>query len=205
MSVFRWFRRRRREPEIVSTRFALGTTPTPAALAAFEADAARGDVVAMANLGVAMLAAGDRQRALHWLNTAWQAGNVGAGYNLGLLHSQAGDTNLAQVVWERAAVAGDPDAMLGLVKQALEREDPAGVDRWVPPILAQDEAFPITALGVALHDHGRLDRAVAAFRRAEELGDGHAMEYRARILEAQGAHAEASALRARAATAERMH
>ncbi|MFF4268171.1 hypothetical protein ACFY7Y_31165 [Streptomyces virginiae] len=40
--------------------------------------------------------------------------------------------------------------------------------------------------------------------RAEELGDGYAMEYRAQILHVRGRHEEADALRARAARAERM-
>ncbi|MFJ2953515.1 hypothetical protein [Streptomyces sp. NPDC087270] len=53
-------------------------------------------------------------------------------------------------------------------------------------------------------DRGDLERAVQAFVRAEELGDGYAMEYRARILAARGRHEEADALRARAAAAERM-
>ncbi|MBT2471810.1 hypothetical protein J7E97_29080 [Streptomyces sp. ISL-66] len=101
-----------------------------------------------------------------------------AGYNLGMLHIVAGDANRAQVVWEKAAALGDPDAMLGLVKQALDRGDVVGVERWAPVILAQDEAFPITALGVAFRDCGDLARAMPAFLRAEELGDGHAMEYR---------------------------
>ncbi|MFD9407213.1 hypothetical protein ACFWBN_09390 [Streptomyces sp. NPDC059989] len=68
----------------------------------------------------------------------------------------------------------------------------------------QDEAFPITALGVAFRGCGDLERAMQVFLRAEELGDGYAMEYRARILAGWGRHEEADALRARAATAERM-
>ncbi|MFJ7250298.1 hypothetical protein ACIQWA_37450 [Kitasatospora sp. NPDC098652] len=127
-----------------------------------------------------------------------------AGFNLGMQHEASGDANRAQVIWEKAAALGDPDAMLGLVKQALARGDAAGVERWAPVILAQDEAFPITALGVAFRDRGDLARAVQAFLRAEELGDGYAMEYRVRILAAQGQPEEAAALRARAATAERM-
>ncbi|MFI6492288.1 hypothetical protein [Streptomyces sp. NPDC050564] len=158
----------------------------------------------MANLGAALYVEGDRTGALHWWNRAWEAGNVTAGFNLGTLHAQAGDTNRAQVVWERAAAQGDPDAMLGLVKQALERGDLATVERWSSVIKAQQEAFPITALGVALRDHGREAEAVSAFVRAEELGDAYAMEYRARILDARGAHQKAAGLRARAATAERM-
>ncbi|MET8630889.1 tetratricopeptide repeat protein [Kitasatospora sp. NPDC004669] len=178
--------------------------PPDEELAELTAGAELGDDVAMGNLAVALHLRGDRAGALHWWGKAWAAGNVVAGYNLGMLHTAAGDANRAQVVWEKAAALGDPDAMLGLVKQALDRGDAAGVERWAPVILAQDEAFPITALGVALRDHGDLARAMRAFLRAEELGDGYAMEYRARILAARGQHEEADALRARAARAERM-
>ncbi|MFF2998772.1 hypothetical protein ACFVTC_30100 [Streptomyces sp. NPDC057950] len=158
----------------------------------------------MGNLAAALHMKGDGDGALHWWGRAWAAGNVVAGFNVGMLHAVAGDANRAQVMWEKAAALGDPDAMLGLVKQALERGDTAGAERWAPVILAQDEAFPITALGAAFRDRGDLQRAVRVFPRAEELGDGYAMEYRARILAAWGRHEEADALRARAATAERM-
>lgn len=141
---------------------------------------------------------------MHWWSRAWAAGNVVAGYNLGVLHTAAGDANRAQVIWEKAAALGDPDAMLGLVQQALDRGDGAGVERWAPAILAQGEAFPITALGVAFRDRGDLERAVEAFVRAEDLGDGYAMESRARILDGRGQHEAADRLRARAATAERI-
>ncbi|WP_265736699.1 hypothetical protein [Peterkaempfera griseoplana] len=40
--------------------------------------------------------------------------------------------NRAPVVWEKAAALGDPDAMLGLVRQALDRGDGAGVERRAP-------------------------------------------------------------------------
>jgi hypothetical protein len=119
-------------------------------------------------------------------------------------YGMAGDAERARVVWEQAAELGDPDAMLGLVRQAFGRGDAAGAERWVPAILVQDEAYPITALGVAFRDRGDLEQAERAFLRAEELGDGYAMEYRARILAARGRRGEAAALRARAETAERM-
>ncbi|MEV7525178.1 hypothetical protein [Streptomyces sp. NPDC091371] len=185
----RWFRRR---------------SELDKELAELTAAAELGDDVAMANLAAALYRKGDTAGALRWGERAWAAGNVVAGFNLGMVHSVAGDANRAQVVWEQAAALGDPDAMLGLAKQALERGDAAGVERWAPLILAQDEAFPITALGVAFRDHGDADRAIRTFLRAEELGDGYAMEYRARILAARGQHEVAEALRARAATAKRM-
>lgn len=185
----RWFRRRSEADE---------------ELAELMAAAELGDDVAMGNLAAGLHAKGDRDGALHWWGRAWAAGNVVAGFNLGMLHAVAGDANRAQVIWEKTAALGDPDAMLGLVRQALERGDAAGVERWAPVILAQDEAFPITALGVAFRDSGAPERAVQAFLRAEELGDGYAMEYRARILADRGRYEEAAALRARAAKAERM-
>ncbi|WP_371493571.1 hypothetical protein OG871_38575 [Kitasatospora sp. NBC_00374] len=203
-----WWFRRRSQPneELVSVRLPVGGAgmPPDEELAELTVAAELGDDVAMGSLAAALYLKGDRAGALHWWGRAWAAGNAVAAYNLGMLHAVAGDANRAQVVWEKAAALGDPDAMLGLVKQALDRGDAAGVERWASVILAQDEAFPITALGVAFRDRGDLERAVQAFLHAEELGDGYAMEYRARILAAQGQHEEADALRARAATAERM-
>lgn len=206
--MMRWFRRRSEpDDEVVSVRLPAGRpaeVPPDDELAELTAAALQGDDVAMGNLAAALHLKGDRTGALHWWGTAWAAGNVVAGFNLGMQYEVAGDANRAQVIWEKAAALGDPDAMLGLVKQALGRGDASGVERWVPVILAQDEAFPITALGVAFRDHGDVERAVQTFLRAEELGDGYAMEYRARILAHRGQHEEAAALRARAATAERM-
>ncbi|WP_406083559.1 hypothetical protein [Streptomyces virginiae] len=184
-----WFRRRSERDE---------------ELAELTVAAELGDDVAMGNLAAGLHLKGDRDGALHWWGRAWAAGNVVAGFNLGMLHAVAGDANRAQVIWEKTAALGDPDAMLGLVKQALERGDAAGVERWAPVILAQDEAFPITALGVAFRDRGDLERAMQVFLRSEELGDGYAMEYRAQILDGGGRREEAGALRARAAGAERM-
>lgn len=202
-----WFRRRSKpDEELVSVRWPVDRAEVPPdeELAELAVAAESGDDVAMGNLATGLYAQGDRAGALHWWGRSWAAGNPIAGYNLGMLHSLAGDANRAQVVWEQSAALGDPDAMLGLVKQALDRGDAAGVERWVPVILGQDEAFPITALGVAFRDRGDLDGAVQAFLRAEVLGDGYAMEYRARILAARGQYKEAAALRAQAATAERM-
>jgi tetratricopeptide (TPR) repeat protein len=204
-----WWFRGRPEPdeELVPVRLPAGDgagVMPDEELAELAVVAERGDDVAMGNLAAALYVKGDRAGALHWWGRSWAAGNVMAGYNLGMLHAEAGEANRAQVIWERAAALGDPDAMLGLVRQALDRGDATGAERWIPVILAQEEAFPITALGAALRDRGDLERALRAFLRAEELGDGYAMEYRARILAARGQHEEAAALRARAATAGRM-
>ncbi|WP_327167359.1 hypothetical protein [Streptomyces subrutilus] len=204
-----WWFRRRSEPaeELVSVRLPADhrvEMPPDAELIELTAAAEQADDVAMGNLATILYQKSDRAGALYWWSTSWAAGNVVSGYNLGMVHAEAGDANRAQVIWEKCAALGDPDAMLGLVRQALERGDAVGVERWAPVILAQDEAFPITALGVAFRDRGDLRRAVQAFLRAEELGDGYAMEYRAQVLAARGRHEEAAALRARAATAERM-
>ncbi|MCZ4100987.1 hypothetical protein O3W51_32830, partial [Streptomyces sp. H39-C1] len=172
-----WWLRRRSEPveELVSGRLPVGSAEMPSdeELADLRVAAEVGDDVAMVSLAAALHLQGDRVGALHWWDRAWAAGNVVAGYNLGMLHAAAGDANRAQVAWEKAAAFGDPDAMLGLVKQAFGRGDAVGVERWAPVILAQDEAFPITALGVAFRDGGDLARAMQAFLRAEQLGDGY--------------------------------
>ncbi|WAL71096.1 hypothetical protein OU787_06070 [Kitasatospora sp. YST-16] len=202
-----WSRGKRREQQdTVEVRLVEGASyrPPDGELVEMLAAAEAGDDVVMGNLGAVFYSNGESAAALHWWERSWAAGNTMAGYNLGMYHSAAGDDNRAQVIWEQVAALGDADAMLGLVKQGLERGDSATVDRWAPGILAQDQAFPITALGVAFRDNGDLDRAVHAFRCAEELGDAYAMEYRARLLTAQGRTAEAEALLAKAATAQRM-
>ncbi|OKJ08107.1 hypothetical protein AMK19_18825 [Kitasatospora sp. CB01950] len=162
---------------MVSVRVPAGTpgVPSEEEVAELRAEAERGDDIAMGNLAATLSMRGDRAGALHWWERSWAAGNPVSGFNLGMQHAIAGDANRAQVIWEQVAELGDPDAMLGLVKQALERGDAAGVERWAPVILAQDEAFPITALGVAFRDGGDLDRAVQAFLRAEQLGDASAL------------------------------
>lgn len=177
---------------------------TPASYARIKAAAKRGDVVSMANLGTAMLTAGDRAGALHWLSKAWDAGNVIAGFNLGSMYTMAGDTHRAQVIWERCAKLGDADAMLGLVRQALERGEPASAERWAQAVYSQADAYPITALGYSLAEHGYTSQAIRAFQRSVDLGDAFAMEFLAAIYERQGSHDEAAALREHAATAERM-
>jgi tetratricopeptide (TPR) repeat protein len=213
-----WFRRRKNDdsdrdghggsPEFTDQepRLEIGPDgrPTPASMAELRPAAQRGHVVSMANFGVALHIVGDRPGALRWLSRAWDAGNAAAGFNLGVLYEQAGDSNRAQVVWERSALLGDPDSMLYLVRQALARDDADAAARWAEPIHAQDAAFPITALGVAYRSHGDEAEAVRAFLRAEELGDAYAMEYRAQILAARGEFAEAAELLARSASAHRM-
>ncbi len=159
----------------------------------------------MANYGTALHAAGDRAGALHWLTKSWEAGNVIAGFNLGTLHWTAGNRNQARLLWEQAAAHGDVDAMLGLVRLAFECDDRPTIEHWVPRIYAQDQAFPITAVGAAFRARGHTAEALRAFTIAGDLGDAYAMEYRAEILEAQGEHQQAHALRARAAEAEHLY
>ncbi|GAB7186615.1 hypothetical protein ATKI12_6446 [Kitasatospora sp. Ki12] len=178
---------------------------TPESLAAVRADAERGLPVAMANYGAALHAEGDQAGALHWYTRSWEAGNVVAGFNLGTLHQTAGNRHQARLVWEQVATRGDVDAMLGLVRLAFEQDDRPTIERWVPRIYAQDQAFPITAVGVAFGERGFTAEALRAFTIAGDLGDAYAMEYRAEILEARGEHEQAAALRARAAEAERLY
>jgi len=177
---------------------------TPESLTRIKAAAEQGHVIAMANLGTELFATGDRAGARRWLRRAWDAGNVPAGFNLGMLHATAGDANQAQVIWERCAELGDADAMLGLVRQALERGQPASAERWMRAIFDQPDVFPITALGFAFAEHGHVPQAVLTYRVAVDRGDAFAMEYLAAILDSQGSHEEATELRQRAATAERM-
>lgn len=177
---------------------------TPASYARIKAAAKSGDAISMANLGTAMLATGDRAGAQHWLSKAWDAGNVAAGFNLGSMYTMAGDTHRAQVIWERCAELGDADAMLGLVRQALERREPASAERWVQGIYSQADAYPITALGYSLAEHGYTAQAIRAYHRSVDLGDAFAMEFLATIYERQGSGDQAAALRKRAVTAERM-
>ncbi|MDI5973852.1 hypothetical protein POF50_031690 [Streptomyces sp. SL13] len=164
-------------------------------------EARAGDPVAMANYGTALHLEGHREPARAWLLRAWDAGNAGAGFNLGTLYLMAGDTNQAHLIWQQAARLGDADAMLGLVRLALGRDDPATALDWSGRILAQDETFPITALGVAFRDHGDETRAVHAFERATEMGDPYAMDYLAELLERRGGTRRATELRASAARA----
>lgn len=174
--------------------------PTPASLARMERGARSGNPVDMANYGLALHSRGDRAEGLSWLEKAWRAGNAGAGFNLGTVYRSQGDTNRAAVTWEQAAGLGDPDAMVGLVRLALERGAPEAATRWVDPVLRQHEVFPITALGVAFRDHGDDDTALRAFAHATGLGDPYAMEYAAEVFESRGSTELAAALRGRAAS-----
>jgi TPR repeat protein len=140
-----------------------------------------GDPEAMANLGAALAQQGRLAEAIDWTERAWRGGNVTAGFNLGTFYSQAGDTHRADLVWTEAAQLGDPDAMLCVARLALQRGDRATADRWLPPVLGQDQPYPITALGVACRDSGDTATALRAFDRAIALGDAYAMDYAARI------------------------
>lgn len=177
---------------------------TADSLARIRTAAKQGHIVSMANLGIELYATGNRAGAFRWLGKAWDAGNVPAGFNLGTYHLVEGAADRAQAIWEKCAELGDADAMLGLVRLALERGEPASAGRWVDAVYAQDDAFPITAMGVAFAGRGRIPQAVKAFRRAVELGDAYAMEYLAAILDRQGLPEEAEALRINAQSAERM-
>ncbi|MFC4149853.1 tetratricopeptide repeat protein [Micromonospora mangrovi] len=173
--------------------------PTPQSVAAVERAARAGHVVSMANLGLWSYQRGEHRDGLRWLEKAWRSGNAPAGFNLGTIWARQGDTNRAEVIWQKAADLGDPDAMVGLVRLALGRGDHVRATRWVDPVLDQEEMFPVTALGVAFRDHGDERTALRAFSRAIQLGDPYAMEYTADLLDAHGRTGEAAQLRARAA------
>ena len=183
------------EPDI---EFGPDGRPTARSWAAIERAARAGNVVSMANLGLRLYQRGEHAEGLRWLERAWRSGNAGAGFNLGTIYLVRGDTNRAEVIWQKAASLGDPDAMVGLARLALERDDHAGAVRWLQPVLDQDATFPITAIGVAFRDHGDARTALRAFGRAIDLGDPYAMQYAAAIFEDQGRTGDAAQLRARA-------
>lgn len=193
--MFGWRRDEMPDPEV---EIGPDGMPTPQSLADIERAARAGHVVSMANFGLALYQSGKSRDGLRWLDKAWRAGNAPAGFNLGTIYAQQGDTNRADVIWQKAADMGDPDAMVGLVRLALARDDHASAMRWVGPVLDQDAMFPITALGVAFRDYGDEETALQAFTRAIDLGDPYAMEYTARMLQAQGRTRDAAQLRARA-------
>jgi TPR repeat protein len=183
------------EPKI---EFGPDRQPTAESWVDIERAARAGDVVSMANFGLGLHQRGERAAGLRWLERAWQAGNAGAGFNLGTFYLMQGDTNRAEVMWENAAERGDPDAAVGLLRLALERGDHARALGWLPPVLDQDESYPIVAVGVAFRDHGDVDTALRVLRRAIDLGDPYAMQYTADILDARGDTGDAAELRARA-------
>lgn len=172
--------------------------PTSQSLALIERAAHAGRPMAMANYGLALHQRGEHAEGLRWLQRAWGAGNVGAGFNLGTIYQMQGETNRAEVIWQKAAALGDVDAMVGLVRLALGRREHHAATRWVAPVLGCDEPFPITALALAFLDYGDESTAVRALTRAVALGYPPAMEESARLLERQGMSEQASGLRARA-------
>jgi len=127
-----------------------------------------------------------------------------AGFNLGAIYLEADDTHRADLVWQKVAALGDADAMMCVARLALQRDDRVAAKKWIEPLLlAQDQPYPITALGVALRDSGDESTAVRIFDRAVALGDGYAMEYAARIHWAHGDIEAATEVRRRAEGATR--
>lgn len=205
--MLNWFRRRaqspRATPEPSSDADGALTPAFLADLATMRAEAEAGDPEAMANLGVHLHQQGLLAEAITWTERAWQAGNVTAAFNLGGFHERAGDTHLADLIWTKAAQLGDADAMTCVARLALRRGDRAAADRWLPGLLAQDQPYPITALGVAYREHGDDATALRVFERAIALGDAYAMEYAARIHQSNGDIAAATALRRQAESSHR--
>lgn len=197
----RWWRRRKTD----ETRLGIDDDFrfSSEAVAEIRRDAEAGDPEAMANWGGHLGQHGHLREAIQWSERAWQAGNLAAGFNLGTFHERAGDTHRADMVWTEVAAAGDPDAMMCVARLALRRGDRAAADRWLQPVLDQDQPYPVTALGVAYREYGDLDTALRLFDRAIAMGDGYAMEYAARIHERQGDAATAAGLRNDATTARR--
>lgn len=176
---------------------------SPSLLAEMQAGAQAGDPEAMANFGAYLLQQGRLAEAIEWTECAWQQGYLDAGFNLGTMYAEAGDTHRADLVWTRVAQLGDPDAMMCLARLALRRGDRSTADRWLEPVLGQDQPYPITALGVAYRDSGDLDTALRVLDRAIILGDGYAMEYAARIHQQRGDIDTATRLLAQAAGSTR--
>lgn len=153
-------------------------------------------------LGAALCQAGRYAEGIPWLEGAWAAGDVDAGFNLGTFAKLQGDLNRAEAIWRKVAdtaASGSADAMLGLARLALERGDRGEAARWIEPVLGQDDGYPVTALGVAFRDDGDQSTALRLFHAAIGRGDPYAMEYAARIYDARGAAEHAAELRGRAA------
>lgn len=193
--MVRWWRRRN-TPR-------LGAMPefTPELVAALRERAEAGDPEAMCNLATFLYTQGRLQDAIPWAQRAWRAGDLKAGFNLGTCHLEAGDTHLADLVWTEAAQRGDADSMLCVARLALQRGDRLAAGRWLEPLLAQGQPYPITAMGVAYQDLGDVETAMRVFERAIALGDGYAMRYAARIHQAKGEHKAARRLLRSAAKA----
>lgn len=172
--------------------------PTSQSLALIGRSARAGRSMAMANYGLALHQRGDHTDGLRWLQRAWDAGNGGAGFNLGTIYQMQGETSRAEVIWQKAAALGDEDAMVGLVRLALGRREHDAAARWVAPVLGCDEPFAITALALAFLDYGDESTAVRALTRAVALNYPPAMDHGARLLDKQGKSEQAAALRARA-------
>jgi tetratricopeptide (TPR) repeat protein len=157
-----------------------------------------GDLESMANLGTALCQSGRYEDGTAWLEKSWRAGNAMAGFNLGAFAQMRGHLDRAEAIWTEVAATGDVDAMLCLARLALGRGDRVGAARWIEPILGQEEAFPVSALGVAFRDSGDEATAMRLFHAAIARGDPYAMDYAARLYDARGETGHAAQLRSRA-------
>jgi Tfp pilus assembly protein PilF len=90
-------------------------------LISVECAAWAGHVEVMANYGASLYQRGESAEAVPYWKRAWKAGNASAGFNLGTHYSTMGETDRAEVIWQRSAELGDVDAMVRLVRLALER------------------------------------------------------------------------------------
>jgi TPR repeat protein len=171
---------------------------TPESIASIERAAVAGDVEAMANHGTTLFQRGEHAEAVRFWERAWDAGNAAAGFNLGTHYAMLGETNRAEVIWQRSAALGDVDAVVGLVRLALERRDYTAASTWVPRVLNSGVPFAMTAIALAFRDFGDESTAVKALTAAIKLGYAPAFDHAAAIFDRNGRHSEATRLRARA-------
>lgn len=171
---------------------------TPESVASIARAAEAGHVEAMANHGTTLFQRGDRAGAVRFWELAWKAGNAAAGFNLGTYYVMSGETNRADVLWQRSASLGDVDAMVGLVRLALERGDHAAASEWVSPVLDCGVPFAMTAIALAFRDFGDESTAVRSLTAAVKLNYAPAFDHAAAIFDRNGRLGEAAQLRARA-------
>lgn len=192
--------RTKRQGEIPEPEYEIGPDGqlTAESLVSIERAARAGHVEAMANHGTSLFQRGERAEAVRYWERAWNAGNAAAGFNLGTYYAMVGETNRAKVIWKRSAALGDVDAMVGLVRLALERRDHAAASEWISPVLESKVPFAMTAVALAFRDFGDESTAVRSLTAAIKLNYAPAFDHAAAIFDQNGRRDEAAALRARA-------
>lgn len=148
----------------------------PAALAALEEAARRGDVRAMKDAGDLADDMGDDGRTTFWYEAAAKAGNPQAIYNMGVIAIRTGDPATAAMLFQRAAAAGNPDGYAALASYAAERGDPAADRHWARLGAEAGHTFCMRRHGAHLAedsngDAGMLRRAAAFLEESAKRGD----------------------------------